>query len=431
MFVAPYPYWVATVLWRDGKAVHFDGAKDFFKYLLDLKKYEPGRSRRHQQAMGVTDYYATGASTRRRLGTWSARTCWGRWGTNWCRTTAGRRSARVHGRPQGPARAALCRSHASAAGRWTTASSAMKDQRNPAGHAGPAWPARAGHPGPGRRACCCWRVWLARPCTAWAQRQAAPGPRPVSGWCRANCSLTDLAWFTEARYTRHLSQADLHSAFQDGPGALEHFPGRLAGAARTAPRHRVFLGNALADSHQNAPSCNSHARRGMILHLSHATPGWPPTLPGGLRRGRHGAPARAPTSGLWLVYTLLILRAGLGDAAGQRAAARGRGQCCRTRPTWWLQGLRMGRHEMSRAPTSRSCAACAVHPARAGPAVGLSVRHRQRRQLHAAGAASARRRSTWRCQDGEVDASAKAWRGCAKLQVGAPDVPGVAQRRAF
>jgi len=36
--------------------------------------------------------------------------------------------------------------------------------------------------------------------------------------------LTDLSLLTEARYTRHLSQADLHSAFQDGPGALEHFP---------------------------------------------------------------------------------------------------------------------------------------------------------------------------------------------------------------
>ncbi len=59
MFVAPYPYWVATVLWRDGKAVHFDGAKDFFKYLLDLKKYEPTRQRGDIQAMGVTDYYAT------------------------------------------------------------------------------------------------------------------------------------------------------------------------------------------------------------------------------------------------------------------------------------------------------------------------------------------------------------------------------------
>jgi hypothetical protein len=36
--------------------------------------------------------------------------------------------------------------------------------------------------------------------------------------------LTDLALFTEARYTRHPSQADLASAFQDHPAALEHFP---------------------------------------------------------------------------------------------------------------------------------------------------------------------------------------------------------------
>lgn len=36
--------------------------------------------------------------------------------------------------------------------------------------------------------------------------------------------LTDLSLFTEARYTRHPSQADLHSAFQDHPVALEHFP---------------------------------------------------------------------------------------------------------------------------------------------------------------------------------------------------------------
>ena len=40
----------------------------------------------------------------------------------------------------------------------------------------------------------------------------------------ARLGLTDLALFTEARYTRHLSQADLHTAFQDHPGALEHFP---------------------------------------------------------------------------------------------------------------------------------------------------------------------------------------------------------------
>ena len=36
--------------------------------------------------------------------------------------------------------------------------------------------------------------------------------------------LTDLCLFTEARYTRHPSQADFHSPFQDSPLALEHFP---------------------------------------------------------------------------------------------------------------------------------------------------------------------------------------------------------------
>lgn len=40
----------------------------------------------------------------------------------------------------------------------------------------------------------------------------------------ARLGLTDLALFTEARYTRHPTQADLHTAFQDHPAALEHFP---------------------------------------------------------------------------------------------------------------------------------------------------------------------------------------------------------------
>jgi hypothetical protein len=40
----------------------------------------------------------------------------------------------------------------------------------------------------------------------------------------AQLGLTDLCLFTEARYTRHPSQADLHSAFQDHPLSLEHFP---------------------------------------------------------------------------------------------------------------------------------------------------------------------------------------------------------------
>jgi hypothetical protein len=44
--------------------------------------------------------------------------------------------------------------------------------------------------------------------------------------------LTDLCLFTEARYTRHPSQADLFAPFQDHPGALEHFP---SGALVPAP----------------------------------------------------------------------------------------------------------------------------------------------------------------------------------------------------
>jgi hypothetical protein len=47
-------------------------------------------------------------------------------------------------------------------------------------------------------------------------------------------ALTDLCLFTEARYTRHLSMADLHTPFQDHPLSLEHFP---SGAITTVPLH--------------------------------------------------------------------------------------------------------------------------------------------------------------------------------------------------
>ncbi|MDE2309750.1 MAG: hypothetical protein KGL01_02845 [Betaproteobacteria bacterium] len=57
----------------------------------------------------------------------------------------------------------------------------------------------------------------------------------------AQLGLTDLCLFTEARYTRHPSQADLHSAFQDHPIGLEHFP---SGALLPPPR-------ALAAAYEN------------------------------------------------------------------------------------------------------------------------------------------------------------------------------------
>lgn len=60
MFVAKYPEWVGTVLYRDGHAHHFDGAKDLFKYLLDLPRWAPGHQAENIRAVGVTEYYGLG-----------------------------------------------------------------------------------------------------------------------------------------------------------------------------------------------------------------------------------------------------------------------------------------------------------------------------------------------------------------------------------
>ncbi len=44
--------------------------------------------------------------------------------------------------------------------------------------------------------------------------------------------LTDVSFSNDARYTRHPSQTDLFSAFQDYPGSFEHFP---SGSVVTPP----------------------------------------------------------------------------------------------------------------------------------------------------------------------------------------------------
>jgi hypothetical protein len=77
---------------------------------------------------------------------------------------------------------------------------------------------------------------------AWLQRRAdAPLIVLVAGVV-GNLELTDLCLFTEARYTRHPSQADLHSAFQDHPISLEHFPaGSIAGPPAGLRRHHGKL----------------------------------------------------------------------------------------------------------------------------------------------------------------------------------------------
>ena len=58
MFVSKYPAWLATVVYKDGHAHHFDGAKDMFKYLLDMPKWAPGHKAEDIQTIGVTEYYS-------------------------------------------------------------------------------------------------------------------------------------------------------------------------------------------------------------------------------------------------------------------------------------------------------------------------------------------------------------------------------------
>lgn len=57
MLVSKYPNWTATVLYKDGHAHHFDGAKDLFKYLQDLPKYAPGHRAEEMRSIAVTDFY--------------------------------------------------------------------------------------------------------------------------------------------------------------------------------------------------------------------------------------------------------------------------------------------------------------------------------------------------------------------------------------
>jgi copper chaperone NosL len=57
MLVAKYPNWVATIVYKDGHAHHFDGAKDLFKFWHDPAKYAAGHKRENMAAIWVTDFY--------------------------------------------------------------------------------------------------------------------------------------------------------------------------------------------------------------------------------------------------------------------------------------------------------------------------------------------------------------------------------------
>jgi nitrous oxide reductase accessory protein NosL len=58
MFVAKYPDWVAQIIFKDGTAYFFDGAKDMFKFYFNLKRYSPKKNVEDVKALFVTDYYS-------------------------------------------------------------------------------------------------------------------------------------------------------------------------------------------------------------------------------------------------------------------------------------------------------------------------------------------------------------------------------------
>jgi copper chaperone NosL len=58
MFVAKYPDWIATLMFKDGTLRYFDGPKDLFKFLLDIKQYAPGKGQSDVDRFFVNDYYA-------------------------------------------------------------------------------------------------------------------------------------------------------------------------------------------------------------------------------------------------------------------------------------------------------------------------------------------------------------------------------------
>ncbi|MHC1743308.1 MAG: hypothetical protein AB9873_09795 [Syntrophobacteraceae bacterium] len=65
------------------------------------------------------------------------------------------------------------------------------------------------------------------------QKEAAPVFEEKRKLVKKLC-LTDLCLFTDARYTRHPTMADLHTSFQDYPMSLEHF---TSGSLMAPPPH--------------------------------------------------------------------------------------------------------------------------------------------------------------------------------------------------
>lgn len=66
MFVAPFPEWLAQIVYRDGSVLFFDGAKDLFRYLLDPERAARGPGGPGIDRIIVTGYYDRRAVDARR-----------------------------------------------------------------------------------------------------------------------------------------------------------------------------------------------------------------------------------------------------------------------------------------------------------------------------------------------------------------------------
>jgi copper chaperone NosL len=58
MFVEKYPDFITEIAFRDGSVAFFDGAKDMFKYYLNMNKYNPRQKETDIEYVYVTDYYS-------------------------------------------------------------------------------------------------------------------------------------------------------------------------------------------------------------------------------------------------------------------------------------------------------------------------------------------------------------------------------------
>lgn len=59
MFVAPYPDWIATIVFKDDSQLFFDGPKDLFRYYYSLPNETDTRKREDITEIYLSEYYST------------------------------------------------------------------------------------------------------------------------------------------------------------------------------------------------------------------------------------------------------------------------------------------------------------------------------------------------------------------------------------